>query len=58
MAKFKCLISGNIIELIYPADIDSMKGHEGYVEVVEEQKEEKPVKKDEDSVKIPKFRGK
>lgn len=36
MAKFKCLISGNIIEFTNKVDIDSMEGHEGYVLVADE----------------------
>lgn len=40
MAKFKCILSGNIIEFTQQVDIDSMKGHEGYVQV----EEQEPVK--------------
>lgn len=36
MAKFKCLLSGNTIELTDKVDIDSMQGHEGYVLVEDE----------------------
>jgi hypothetical protein len=39
MAKFKCILSGNIIEFTQQVDIDSMVGHEGYVKV-----EDEPVK--------------
>ncbi len=57
MAKFKCKLSGTIIELVHQADIDSMQGHEGYEPVQEKQKEE--IKEEaETEVKIPKFRGK
>lgn len=35
MAKFKCILSGNVIEFTSQVDIDSMKGHEGYEPVVE-----------------------
>jgi hypothetical protein len=35
MAKFKCVASGNIIEFTSQVDIDSMKGHSGYVRVDE-----------------------
>ena len=47
MAKFKCIISGNVIEFTNQVDIDSMVGHEGYVRLDEETvtKEETPVKK-------------
>jgi hypothetical protein len=44
MAKFKCLLSGNVIEFTNQVDIDSMVGHEGYVAVVEEPTKEAPVK--------------
>ena len=36
MAKFKCILSGNVIEFTHQVDIDSMVGHEGYEAVVEE----------------------
>jgi len=36
MAKYKCLISGNVIEFTNQVDIDSMVGHEGYVKLEEE----------------------
>ena len=39
MAKFRCLISGNIVEFTQQVDIDSMVGHDGYVEVVEQEQE-------------------
>ena len=41
MAKYKCLISGNVIEFTNQVDIDSMVGHEGYVKLEEPQE---PVK--------------
>ena len=41
MATFKCLTSGQTVTFVYQHDVDSMKGHQGYVriddEVVEEQ---------------------
>lgn len=36
MAKFKCLLSGNVIEFTNQVDIDSMVGHTGYEAVVEQ----------------------
>jgi hypothetical protein len=36
MAKFRCLLSGNIVEFTQQVDIDSMAGHEGYERVTEE----------------------
>ena len=51
MAKFRCLVSGNIVEFTQQVDIDSMEGHEGYEWVDEEEYEEateetpKPAKK-------------
>lgn len=40
MAKFKCLLSGNVIEFTNQVDIDSMVGHSGYVKL----EEQEPVK--------------
>lgn len=49
MAKFRCLVSGNIVEFTQQVDIDSMEGHDGYEWVDEEEEyvEEtpKPTKK-------------
>ena len=44
MATFRCLQSGNTVTFTYQHDIDSMKGHQGYVLVEETPKEveEKP----------------
>jgi len=44
MAKFRCLVSGNIVEFTQQVDIDSMEGHEGYewVEEDEDYEEEVP----------------
>lgn len=39
MAKFRCLISGNIVEFTQQVDIDSMVGHDGYVKVEEQEVE-------------------
>lgn len=36
---FKCLTSGQTVTFEAQVDIDSMKGHSGYVEVVAEQEE-------------------
>ena len=33
MATFKCLVSGNFVNFVHQVDIDSMKGHAGYVRV-------------------------
>lgn len=46
--KFKCKVSGTVVEFFYPVDIESMLQHPQY-EVVEDvkvevKKEEKPVK--------------
>jgi hypothetical protein len=38
MAKFRCLVSGNIVEFTQQVDIDSMVGHDGY-EWIDEQGE-------------------
>lgn len=49
MAKFRCLVSGNIVEFTQQVDIDSMEGHDGYEWIDEEEEyiEEtpKPTKK-------------
>jgi len=42
MATFRCLQSGTLITFTYQHDIDSMKGHEGYVRVDEEKTPVKP----------------
>ena len=43
MATFKCLASGNCITFTNQVDIDSMKGHDGYVRVdIQEPVESKP----------------
>ena len=39
MAKFRCLVSGNIVEFTQQVDIDSMEGHDGY-EWIDEDKED------------------
>ena len=44
MAKFKCIVSGNVIEFTNQVDIDSMVGHEGYIKL-EEQESPVPAKK-------------
>ena len=49
MAKFKCLLSGNVIEFTNQVDIDSMVGHAGYEAVVEQVEAPK-----EAAVKTPK----
>ena len=36
MAKYKCIISGNVIEFTNQVDIDSMVGHEGYIKLEDE----------------------
>ena len=43
MAIFKCLQSGNTVTFTYQHDIDSMKGHAGYVRIDEVQPSEKPL---------------
>ena len=39
MALYKCLQSGNTVEFVLPHDIESMKGHAGYVRIDEEKQE-------------------
>jgi hypothetical protein len=48
MATFRCLQSGNTVTFTQQVDIDSMRGHHGYVRVEEQVKPEikpLPVKK-------------
>jgi hypothetical protein len=35
MATFRCIQTGNTVTFTYQHDIDSMKGHQGYVRVDE-----------------------
>jgi hypothetical protein len=35
MATFRCLQTGNTVTFTYQHDIDSMKGHQGYIRVDE-----------------------
>jgi hypothetical protein len=42
MATFRCLASGNTVTFTLQHDIDSMRGHGGYV-LVDEQGEQVPV---------------
>lgn len=37
MATFKCLTSGQTVTFVYQHDIDSMKGHQGYVRIDQEE---------------------
>lgn len=39
MAVYKCLQSGNTVEFVLPHDIESMKGHAGYVRIDQEQQD-------------------
>jgi hypothetical protein len=45
MATFRCLQSGNTVTFTYQHDIDSMKGHQGYVRIddLETKTDEKPL---------------
>lgn len=45
MAKFKCKHTGNIVEFTTQHDIDTMRKHQEYEEVVEQVEEEPVVKK-------------
>jgi len=44
MAKFKCIVSGNVIEFTNQVDIDSMVGHEGYIKLEEQEAPKEVVK--------------
>ena len=37
MAVYRCLLSGNTVEFTLPHDIESMKGHTGYVRIDEDE---------------------
>jgi hypothetical protein len=43
MATYKCLQSGNTVSFTYQHDIDTMKGHQGYVRIDEVETSEKPL---------------
>ena len=49
MAKFKCKITGTVVEFIYPADIETTRDNPAYEEIndgmQEKQETEKEVKK-------------
>lgn len=49
MATFRCLQSGNTVTFTLQHDIDSMRGHGGYVRVDEEQ----PATQDDQRVDTP-----
>lgn len=49
MATFRCLQSGNTVTFTLQHDIDSMRGHSGYVRVDEEQ----PLTQDAQRVDTP-----
>jgi hypothetical protein len=40
MATYRCLASGNTVTFTLPHDIESMKGHSGYVMIDEPEQEE------------------
>ena len=42
-ATFKCLSTGNLVTFKYPVDIESMRIHPEYTEVVVEEPTEPPV---------------
>ena len=45
MATFRCLASGNTVTFTYTHDIESMKGHTGYV-LVDETGQEAPTQEE------------
>jgi len=52
MATFRCLQSGNTVTFTYQHDIDSMRGHAGYVRVEDEKPPVEPTVKPEPVKKI------
>ena len=51
MATFKCLQSGQTVTFTYQHDIDSMKGHQGYIRI-DEETIEKPIVESEKPKKM------
>ena len=47
MATYRCLASGNTVSFTYTHDIESMKGHAGYIQIDE------PETKQEESRPLP-----
>jgi len=46
MATYRCLASGNTVSFTYTHDIESMKGHAGYIQIDEpepQQEESRPL---------------
>lgn len=43
MVTFRCKRSGNLVSFTAPEDIDGLRKHEGYEEVIEPKKEEDPI---------------
>jgi len=52
MATFRCLQSGNTVTFTYQHDIDSMRGHSGYVRVEDKKPPVEPTVKSEPVKKI------
>ena len=53
MAKYKCIVSGNVIEFTNQVDIDSMVGHEGYIKLDEQEPVKAPVAKKTTKITTP-----
>lgn len=43
MVTFRCKRSGNLVSFTAPEDIEGLRKHEGYEEVIEQKKEEDPI---------------
>jgi hypothetical protein len=46
MAKFKCNLSGNIFEFVHEWDVEDMKTHPQYTEVIEDEMQNKETTKE------------
>jgi hypothetical protein len=46
MAVYKCIQSGNTVTFDLQHDIESMKGHQGYVRIDEPEEQSDPVRSD------------
>ena len=53
MATFRCLQSGNTVTFTLQHDIDSMRGHTGYVRINEDAPKEEPVDHNAQRVHTP-----
>ena len=53
MATFRCKATGNTVTFTLPHDIESMEGHDGYEEVIEDEVEEEEEEEIEEVTETP-----